>query len=96
MPISEHLNSSQFPDFPYPRLRENFATMWSVNMADLFKEDDPLVDPRELLESGEYQAKAFTELALKDPTDTMTREHLIDVGFKQRKKAQMIRSSWYN
>ena len=96
MSSSKHLNQDQFPDFPYPRLRENFSTIWSDNMADIVREDDPLIDTRMVLPTGEHQAKSFVEMALADPTDTSTRQYLIDTGFKQRKRAKALRSSWVN
>ena len=91
------LSPDQFPEYPYPRLRENYARNWASRMAEISNDEgDSITDGRMLLEAGRDQAKTMTELHMRDPKDDFAKSHLMRLGFSNRQEARKNYASWYN
>lgn len=97
------LNPKQFPDQPYPRIREAYARHWAIDFANLINDEahnEPTGElpahPRESLEAGRIQAMMMVNTHLVDRTHPAAKNLLINKGFKNRKETRKQYASWYN
>jgi hypothetical protein len=90
------LSSDQFPQQPYPRLRESYARTWAKRISEVISDEGDLSHPIEMLPSGREQAEAMLDMHLSDPSDSFAKGHLFKTGFLTRHQSKKDYSSWYN